>query len=205
MAQLQRLLVEWGNRQQPDYLDENGRLISMATLERELLALKDAVSYKENMRRLATKKIERHAHHVPYIAALLYLLDERVLPVSDLQPVIHLQLGHLYRQLRRGGVIYRAHSTGIGARLREDYHPYKGVVYLDPVSRTLLRSGERVALPGDAKIFKDLDEDAENEGEREEILGLLGAGNATVPVPLLPTKRKAPKRPPVLKWRNGYD
>lgn len=201
MAKIVRLVSEWQNRLQADYCDEHGRLISMSALEAALLARKDRISYKRNWHDLATRKLHRHARNQEYVAALLYLLDERTLPVAELQPVIDLQLGHLYRQLKRAGVEFAAESVGIGARLREDYHPFPGALYFDPLSATMLRAGQRVALPASLKIYRGLDEDAENEGEREEILGLVAGAQATVPLPLLEVRKRAVKKPPTLNWR----
>ena len=200
---LQRLRVEWINRGEADYRDEQGRRISMRELEAELLRLKDAVSYKKNWQRLATRHYTRHAWNLEYIAALLYLVDERCLPVSDLQPTIHLQLGHLYRQLKRGGVVWRAHTKGLGARLREDYFPYDGVLYLDPLTNVLLRAGERVALPPDVEIYKSLLEENDQSGGREEILGLISGFDIKTPYPLLATKPKAARKPPSFPQRRS--
>lgn len=201
MADLKLLAEEWRNKDDEDYTDEHGRVISMKELKARLLKLKDTVSYRKNWYHLATRHYPCHAHNLDFIAALLYLVDERTIPVSDLQPTIHLHVGHIYRSLKRGGVLWRAHYKGIGSRLREDYYPWRGSVYVDPLAGVILHGAQKIIIPHGVDIYKDVEQDAENENDRGGVMGLI-AGKVEVPLPLLPSKPPKVKRPPHFPdWR----
>lgn len=200
-ARLARLEIEWINRKTPEYLNSHGRNISMPRLEQKLLTLKAEMSYKDNWKRLCLKTMSRHAHDEDYIVALLYLVDERCLPINELQPNIGLQVGHIYRQFRRSGVEIRAHTKSLGARLCEPYVPYKGVFYLDPLAGLLIAAGERRVIPAGVDIYRAPQEDAENPEDRNEVMGLIELPKHAVPVPLLNRKKRKILPFPVLGGR----
>ena len=193
MSELVNLKVEWRNKSQADYMLEE-RPISMAALERELLALKDRETYFENWLRLASKEDERHAHDNSFVARLLYLVDERPIPISALQKSIGMQLGHLFRNFDRAGVVFRAHTSGLKSRLRSGYWPWPCEIYIDPTNGIILRHAVEIPLSDVLKIYhKDNgpEEDPEDSDPTEDdYIGLLEE-TGDVPLPVHPRFRTA--------------
>lgn len=160
MAALNRLEREWRNR-----ADE-----SMQVLLERLLALKDERTYEQVFADLVLREHKRHVENIEYLARLMYLIDERPMPILHLQPAVGLDQGHIYRTLKRAGVVFEAP----GSRSAPDgYFPWKGEVYVDPIRRVLLRGGEEEEIPEDSDPY-----DLPIQYER-----------VTVPLPLWPRLR----------------
>lgn len=132
------LASEWINRGHP----------SMAALHAALLALKGEKSYQAVMNDLALQKLRRHAHDVEYVTHLLYLVDERRLPIVSLQPIVGIQQGHLYRTFIRAGVEFVAAQSSV-VNVDDGLYPWPGQVYVDPLR-------ERVKVNGQDFSFTDV-------------------------------------------------
>lgn len=193
--QIRRLSVEWRNIDAPDQLDGE-RMVSMQALKAKLLELKRTHTYRDIWLELAGREHERHAHSDEYVARLLYLVDERCVPVSLLQHTIGLQLGHIFRTFDRAGVVFRAHTSSISSRLRRGYWFWPCHVYLDPLDDSYLYEGVRYAIPKDFQLYlrdDDAEQWAEEDGDqevRDEYLGQLELPDDFVPAPIYPALRE---------------
>lgn len=207
-ASLSRLEFEWRNvAQLPREID--GRWVDMPALAAALLELKARKTYTEVWRDLALGVHARHAHNEDFVLHLLYLVDERPVPVSVLQRSIGMQLGHLFRTLERAGVEFRAHTTSFSSRLREGYWPWGNEIFLDPLRGTYLRGGEEFPIPEGLEVYlrdgeredwdgEDDEERGEDQGVRDRSIGLIDPGDLAVPLPIVPIFRRhtPPPRPP---------
>jgi hypothetical protein len=211
VAKLDLLAVEWRNVLAEDFMHEE-RMISMQTLHKTLLKLKDEKTYTENWIELINGKLDRHAHSDEYVASLLYLVDERPVPISTLQKSIHLQLGHLFRTLDRAGVEFRAHTSALGSRLRQGYWPWPCEIFVDPVRNVILRNGEEIPIPSLLKIYHrdegPQDDPEDSDPTEDDYIGLMEE-EGDVPLPIHSLFRK-PALPPdyqgvLTKLRENYN
>jgi len=210
-----RLLNEWRNRTAPDFMFGD-RLVSMERLAARVMEIKASESYVDTWLSLVLGEHERHAHNEEYVARLLVLLDDRVIPINPLQRSIGFQLGHLFRTLNeRAGVVFRAHTSTMRARIREDYYAWPCQVYVNPEAGEIYHGDQVIAIPPELEIFKkderraqkkDVSPDVEEEyGEEaldafevdDELIGLL-PDPGFVPLPIHHSLR-FPPQPPVYR------
>lgn len=196
--------LEWRNHSQDDYV-KDGSTVSMQTLKARVLKLKEQYSYVQVWSQLASMDIERHAGNEEYISRLIYLVDERPVPISVLQRSVSLQLGHLFRTLDRADVDFRAHTHALTTRIRGGYWPWPCEMYVDVMNGQYFRAGEAHALPEGVDILRrDSDEYGAEQGDPAVDDGTLGLidGNDEVPLPLYPGLRER-LGPPVYRRACG--
>ncbi len=206
---LTRLRIEWRNIEVPDFtLGE--RAVSMKRLYQRVLAIKRREPYSRTWASLVLGKHHRHAHNEEYIARLLVLLDDRPIPINPLQRSIGLQLGHLFRTLERAGVDFRAHTSTLSSRIREDYYPWPLQVFVDAERGQMLHGDRLIDLPRELEVFKkDTKKPMKREDEWDEevllahdedddLLGLLEEVDVVVPIPIHPRLR-APVVAPIFR------
>lgn len=210
-----RLELEWRNMDAPDFMLK-GRLVSMSRLRERVLEIQASETYVQTWKSLVLGDFERHAHNEEYVARLLVLLDNRVVPINPLQLSVGFQLGHLFRTLNeRAGVKFRAHTSTMRARIREDYYPWPCQVFVLPDEGVVLHGEQEIPIPDELEVFKkdewraqkkDVTEDVEEEyGEEaldtfevdDQVIGLLPDVDV-VPVPIHPRIRNPPA-PPVYR------
>lgn len=204
-----RLLLEWRNADAPDFM-LGDRLVSMRRLRERVAQIQTEESYEATWYSLLMGEHDRHAHNEEYVARLLVLLDRRPVAINALQRSIGVQLGHLFRTLgERAGVEFRAHTSTLRARIREDYYSWPAQTFVDAEGGRILHGGEILEIPRLLEIFKkdarrplrrgdeeaELGLDADDAFEvDDELMGLLPDVDV-VPLPLYPTMRAVPKPP----------
>ncbi len=203
---LNRLSLEWRAFSLNDFT-LGDRTVSMRRLYQRVLAIKARETYAQVWLSLVTGRHHRHAHNEEYVARLLVLLDDRPIPINPLQRSIGLQLGHLFRTLERAGVDFRAHTSTLSSRIREDYFPWPCQVFVFAEEGLILPGDSMLDLSKELEVFKkdekrpmrkDDDEwgdegllDAHDGHEVEDtILGLLPDAEV-VPLPIHPRLRQA--------------
>lgn len=217
LAKPSKLTVEWRNRGVGDYIHKE-RLVSMKRLEERVREIQASESYIDTWMSLMLDQHERHAHNEEYVARILVLLDHRPVSVNPLQLSIGFQIGHLFRTLNeRAGLSFRAHTSTIRSRIREDYYPWPIQVFIDPEERRMIFGDRVLDIPADVEIFKKdekrpLRRDGEPEEDEDgfltdaadafdvddELLGLLQLEPEVVPLPLHHRMRH-PAGPPVYR------
>lgn len=125
-----------------------------------VMALKDEKTYPQAMADVASGLIKASSRCVDYISHLLYLIDERNLTIMHLQAVLRIQPGHLYRNLKRAGVDFRAVQSKT-IESETPLLPWRQAYYVDYLNQTILMDG--IEYPFDSphcaiKVW--LDEDA---------------------------------------------
>lgn len=130
-AELRFLQTEWKN------VDHE----SMQPLLKRLLELKEEKTYAEVAYALAMRQIVRHAHDINFVAHLLYIVDERSLPVIHLQRMTGIQQGHLYRHFKRAGVEYDA-TQSKAVQFDDELLAWPLQFHIDPYRRSIAIDGK---------------------------------------------------------------
>lgn len=213
-----RLSHEWQNCDAPDFM-HGDRLVSMSRLKARVLEIQRTEPYARTWASLVLGEHERHAHNDEYVARILVLLDHRPIPINPLQRSIGFQLGHLFRTLNeRAGVEFRAHTSTMRARIRQDYYSWPHQVFVDAENHRILHGDQVIAIPPELQVFKkdakrpmkhaedelpddeDLDPDALDAFEVEdELIGLLPDDSGVVVPPPLHWRMRNPAGPPVYR------
>lgn len=144
VSSLNRLKVEWSNI----FSDE------MRPLLLRLLKLKETHTYQQVWMELCRRDHRRYAHEIEYVSRLLYIADERPLPVVIMQHAIGIEQGHMYRTFERAGVEWKASTANTGVSVEEHYVPWAGKAFVDVLGKRVIQNGEIKPIKGDILHFK---------------------------------------------------
>lgn len=105
---------------------------------------------------LDKRRLQRRADNPEFIAALLFLLDRRAMSVQDLQALLDIPGGHLYRFLERGGVEWSASSGYMGRQAENGGLDRALGAYRSPLEGVAIVRGRVRRLPSGPSALSSL-------------------------------------------------